>query len=59
MSDGLLVLLGSSALAFALRDNPSRAQDAGAYGAAVASLFGLLPAGRVLLTGRPDTLSLP
>jgi len=55
----ILVLLASSALAFALRKDPARAQDAGAYGAAAASLLGLLPAGRVLLTGRPDTLALP
>lgn len=55
----LLVLLASSALAFALRKTPARAQDAGAYGAAAASLFGLLPAGRVLLTGAPETLALP
>jgi formate hydrogenlyase subunit 3/multisubunit Na+/H+ antiporter MnhD subunit len=55
----LLVLLASSALAFALRKDPARAQDAGAYGAVAASLAGLLPAGRALLTGTPETLTLP
>ncbi|HCC47093.1 MAG TPA: hypothetical protein DEQ38_03105 [Elusimicrobia bacterium] len=55
----LVLLLASSMLALSLSRNPSRAQDAGAYGAVLASLCGLLPAGRVLFTGRTDTLSLP
>lgn len=55
----LVLLLGSSALAILFSKDPSRAQDAGAYGAVAASVAGLLPAVKVLITGSAETLSLP
>ncbi|MBI4351400.1 MAG: hydrogenase [Elusimicrobia bacterium] len=55
----LLILLFSSVLALCLRRDPSRSQDAGAYGAAAASAAGLIPAVRVLLTGVTETVSFP
>ncbi len=55
----LVILLSSSALALCLGRTPSRAQDAGAYGAVAASIAGLIPSIQVLLSGKPETLSLP
>ncbi|OGR78535.1 MAG: hypothetical protein A2X32_04585 [Elusimicrobia bacterium GWC2_64_44] len=55
----LALLLAGSALALLLARNPGRAQDAGAYYAVAASLAGLVPAVRVLLTGETETLALP
>ncbi len=55
----LIILLSSAALAFCLGKTPSRAQDAGAYGAVAASVSGLIPSVQVLLSGKADTLSLP
>jgi formate hydrogenlyase subunit 3/multisubunit Na+/H+ antiporter MnhD subunit len=55
----LLILLLSAALALCLGRYPARAQDAGAYGAAAASLAGLVPALKALFTGNTETLSLP
>lgn len=49
----------SAFLALCLNGRPSRAQDAGAYGAVAASLAGLIPALQVLFTGRAETFSLP
>lgn len=55
----ITLLLASSALALLFYRVPSRAQDAGAYGAVAASVVGLYAAGRVLLSGSCDTFSLP
>ena len=55
----IVILLLSAALALCLSGRPSRAQDAGAYGAVAASVTGLVPAVRVLLSGRADTFCLP
>jgi hydrogenase-4 component B len=56
----LALLLGSSALALLFhKNNPARSQDAGAYGAVAASLAGLVPAVKVLVTGVPDAVALP
>ncbi|MDO8804646.1 MAG: proton-conducting transporter membrane subunit [Elusimicrobiota bacterium] len=55
----LIILVLSSAVALCLGRVPSRAQDAGAYGAAAASLAGLFPALRTLLTGNTETVSFP
>ena len=55
----LSILLVSASLALCLGRNPARAQDAGAYGAAAASLVGLVPAVRGLLAGNSETLSFP
>lgn len=54
-----VILLSSAALALCLGRNPSRAQDAGAYGAVAASISGLIPSVQVLLSGKTETLSLP
>lgn len=54
-----VILLSSAALALCLGRNPSRAQDAGAYGAVAASAVGLVPAVQVLLSGKTESLSLP
>jgi len=54
-SFALLIL--SSALALLFSRAPSRAQDAGAYGAAAASGLGLYAAVRTLLAGSCETLS--
>ena len=55
----VLILILSAPLALCLGRDPSRAQDAGAYGAATASLAGLIPAVRTLLTGSTETVSFP
>jgi len=54
-----VILLSSAALALCLGRNPHRAQDAGAYGAVSASIAGLIPSVKVLLSGSSETLSLP
>lgn len=54
-----VILLSSSILALCLGRNPSRSQDAGAYGAVAASIAGIIPAVQVLFSGRAETLFLP
>ncbi len=54
-----VILLLSALLALCLNRNTHRAQDAGAYGAVSASIAGLIPAVKVLLSGTSETLSLP
>jgi hydrogenase-4 component B len=55
----IVILLSSAALALCLNGRPSRAQDAGAYGAVAASVAGLAAAVRVLVSARADALCLP
>jgi formate hydrogenlyase subunit 3/multisubunit Na+/H+ antiporter MnhD subunit len=55
----IVILLLAAAAALCLGGRPARAQDAGAYGAVAASVLGLMAAVQVLLSGRPDVLSLP
>ncbi len=55
----IVILISSASLALCLGRNASRAQDAGAYGAAAASAAGLIPALQVLLTGTAETISFP
>ena len=54
-----VILLASAVAALCLGGRPSRAQDAGAYGAVAASIAGLIPSVQTLLSGRTETLSLP
>ncbi|HAT72885.1 MAG TPA: hypothetical protein DCS63_08730 [Elusimicrobia bacterium] len=54
-----VILLFSALLALCLGRNPDRAQDAGAYGAAAASVAGLIPSVHTLISGNTWSLSLP
>jgi formate hydrogenlyase subunit 3/multisubunit Na+/H+ antiporter MnhD subunit len=53
------ILLFSAFLALCLWRAPRRAQDAGAYGAVAASVCGLVPSVRALLSGKTEFLSVP
>lgn len=55
----LILLLCSSFLSLYFRKHPARARAIGVYGAAAASIAGLIPAVKVLITGTTQTLSLP
>jgi len=55
----LVILFFSASLALWPARVPARAQDAGAYGAAAASIAGLIPALATLFTGQTDTVSFP
>ncbi|HBA61662.1 MAG TPA: hypothetical protein DCZ92_12775 [Elusimicrobia bacterium] len=54
-----VILLVSAALSLCFRRSPARASAAGVYGAVAASVAGLVSAGRILLSGGTETLSLP